>query len=240
MYLINKYTEEHYLIGFFLPYRGEHSDGKEKKEAFRKWFGHIGELRSMFPKASVLALSATCTLKVRKRVMKILNLKPETVKITVSPNKSNIKLVAAKVPNVLEMAMSWMVDGLSSLQESFPRTLIYCRSITDVSKLYTYITEELPESAHHVDMFHSETTDSSKEKILNSLKDPQSPTRVVIATSALGMGVDIVNLHSVALYGPPNNSLELIQEIGRAGRDGNPSIALILSSPIHLRHVESG
>ncbi|XP_069105520.1 bifunctional 3'-5' exonuclease/ATP-dependent helicase WRN-like [Argopecten irradians] len=218
---------------------GEDSKGTEKC-AFRKWFGHIGELRSMYPEASMLALSATCTLKVRKRVMKILSLRPETtVTITVSPNRPNIKLTAVKVSNILEMAMSWIVDGLSTLQETFPRTLIYCRSITDVSKLYAYISEELPECVQHLEMFHSETTDSSKEKVLDAVKNKESPIRLIIATSALGMGIDFVDLHSVVLYGPPNTNLELIQEVGRAGRDGDPSVALILSNSYHLHHVDS-
>ncbi|XP_046572457.1 ATP-dependent DNA helicase RecQ-like [Haliotis rubra] len=53
---------------------GHGSDGTEK-EAFRKWFAHIGERRSLFPDACILALSATCTTKIRKRVVKVLSLK---------------------------------------------------------------------------------------------------------------------------------------------------------------------
>ena len=41
-----------------------------KKQASRKWFAHIGELRSLFPRASVVALSATSTVKIQKRVAK--------------------------------------------------------------------------------------------------------------------------------------------------------------------------
>ncbi|VDI28640.1 Hypothetical predicted protein [Mytilus galloprovincialis] len=63
---------------------GEDIDGKP---AFRKWFQHIGEIRSICPTASVLALSATCTLKIRKRVMNALNLSPDVTDITMSPNK---------------------------------------------------------------------------------------------------------------------------------------------------------
>lgn len=72
-------------------------DDTEEYQAFRKWFRHVGELRSMFPSASVLALSATCTHKIRKRLIKILALNvTETQFLSVSPNKKNIKLVVKK------------------------------------------------------------------------------------------------------------------------------------------------
>ncbi|CAG2218195.1 unnamed protein product [Mytilus edulis] len=38
-----------------------------RKEAFRKWFGNIKELRSLFPEAAVLALSATCTVNISQK-----------------------------------------------------------------------------------------------------------------------------------------------------------------------------
>lgn len=73
-------------------YRGE----EEGKQAFRKWFSYIGELRSLFPKASVLALSATCTKKISRRVSKILQLDADTTEIRLSPNRDNIKVVVKK------------------------------------------------------------------------------------------------------------------------------------------------
>lgn len=47
-----------YRFTIFNIFRGQ-GEGRIK-EAFRKWFGNIGELRSLFPAATVLALSATC------------------------------------------------------------------------------------------------------------------------------------------------------------------------------------
>ncbi|XP_069121025.1 ATP-dependent DNA helicase RecQ-like isoform X2 [Argopecten irradians] len=46
---------------------GDDDDGTQKR-AFRKWFASVGELRSLFPAATVLALSATCTVK-KKNVL---------------------------------------------------------------------------------------------------------------------------------------------------------------------------
>lgn len=80
---------------FNLCFRG--GDDTEEYQAFKKWFRHVGELRRMFPSASVLGLSATCTHKIRKRLINILALKvTETQFLSVSPNKKNIKLVVKK------------------------------------------------------------------------------------------------------------------------------------------------
>ena len=47
-----------------------------------------------------------------------------------------------------------------------------------------------------------------------------------IATTALGMGVDIKGLHWIINYGPPSDIESYVQELGRAGRDGKQSEAL--------------
>lgn len=192
----------------------------------------------MFPSASLLALSATCTIKIRKRVANVLDLREEsTIMITKSPNRSNIKLVISKTNNTIEEGMYWLISGMETLRHAFPKTLIYANSISDVAKLYTYVVNELPDCAEFVDMFHSETTEENKKTILNALRDNTSTKRVVFATSALGMGIDIGNCQSVVLYGPPHSVVDLVQEIGRVGRDGQSSVAIMLYNSYHLRNV---
>ncbi|XP_052062841.1 bifunctional 3'-5' exonuclease/ATP-dependent helicase WRN-like [Mytilus californianus] len=208
-----------------------------RKEAFRKWFGNIGELRSLFPEATVLALSATCTVNIRQKVMKILQLTDDTKEINMSPNKSNIKLVSSKIKNEIEMGMTWLVDALDEKKGDFPRTIIYCSSINDTSKLYKYITTELPSCTKYVEMFHSETPDSNKNMIIHALKDEGSAIRIILSTSALGMGFDVKMCNSVILFGPPNNLVDMLQEIGRVGRDGNPSVAIILYNGYHQQKL---
>jgi superfamily II DNA helicase RecQ len=60
-----------------------------------------------------------------------------------SPNRQNIKLRFSKVSNKVEIAMTLLLDALNDLKQNFPMTIIYCNSITDASKIYTYITSRM-------------------------------------------------------------------------------------------------
>nr|XP_022292514.1 uncharacterized protein LOC111103492 [Crassostrea virginica] len=207
---------------------------EEDRQAFRRWFSYLGELRSIFPEASLLALSATCTRKISKRVKKVLNFRDNTLEIHMSPDKPNIKVVTKKIANSVDQGMAWMVDALDSI----PKTVIYCNSIKDVSKLYAYLTSEVPKSVNYCEMFHSETPKAKKEKILDDMCCEEGLLKIIIATSALGMGIDVPKTNNVILYGIPQQMVEIIQEIGRVGRDGSPALAVLLYNSYHLRKVD--
>lgn len=211
--------------------------GQEEDKAFRKWFRHVGELRSLFPSAAMLALSATCTKKMLHKVTDALQLTGCKHFISRNPNKENIKYVTRKIESDIQSSMFWLIDSLEKYGDQFPRTLIYCNSIKDVSQIYNYVVEEVPGCKAYVDMFHSETTSEKKSQILSRLTNP-SNLKVVLCTSALGMGIDIVDCESVVLYGPPSTAVDFLQESGRVGRNGNKSVCVLLYHSHQLQHVD--
>ncbi len=56
--------------------------------------------------------------------------------------------------------------------------------------------------------------------------------QLVICTSAFGMGVNKANTQYIIHFHYPTNIASCLQEIGRAGRDSEPSIAILLCSPL--------
>ena len=58
--------------------------------------------------------------------------------------------------------------------------------------------------------------------------------RVVTATSAFGMGVDIPDIRLILHDHLPTNMIDYVQQSGRAGRDGETAYALLLFSPADL------
>ncbi|MEO1447737.1 MAG: helicase-related protein, partial [Cyanobacteria bacterium J06635_11] len=54
--------------------------------------------------------------------------------------------------------------------------------------------------------------------------------RFLVCTNAFGMGVDCARVRWVAHFQPPASVIDYVQEIGRAGRDGQPANTLMLMS----------
>lgn len=62
-----------------------------------------------------------------------------------------------------------------------------------------------------------------------------SGRKVVVATKAFGMGVDIPNIRWVVHVSPSESLEDYVQEAGRAGRDGLPSVAAVMYNPADFR-----
>ena len=84
-----------------------------------------------------------------------------------------------------------------------------------------------------VNIFTRACTESNKEKILTHFCNMKSKLRVVIATTAFGMGIDCPDIRVVYHWGPPSCLEEYAQETGRAGRDGQSSKAILLHKMIN-------
>ena len=88
-------------------------------------------------------------------------------------------------------------------------------------------------------MYHGKTPDELKEYVLDDLLNPNSNEySLVIATSALGLGVNIPDIRIVVHFGLPSDIEQYVQEIGRAGRDNNDSKATLCYMSKNLIHCQ--
>ena len=172
-----------------------------------------------------------------------------TVEIRESPNKLNVAYVVQYMDKdtELEFYFGWLTDELKQNQEKTERTIIYCQTIRQCGILYatikallrTYMNIGDDSKNVLVEMLHSCTPVANKQNILKSFQSHNGTIRLLIATIAFGMGIDCQGVHRVIHFGPSKNVESYVQETGRAGRDGQQSIAYILYNGVMLNHIDA-
>ncbi|OWF48544.1 uncharacterized protein LOC110452937 [Mizuhopecten yessoensis] len=204
-------------------------------EDFRKEFRHLHELRSAI-RAPVLALTATSTEAVKQDIKKYLQI-DDAIVIYTSPDRPNIFIDFTKAESTdLEGKFYWLLSYLREKKSAAKKIIVYCRSVDKVAEVFILLRRNLgldayvdgiKDSSHAlVEMFHRH--DESKARILRNFKDPDSNLRCLIATVALGMGIQIDDVDIVMHLGSPKSILSYWQEMGRCARDGRPGYSYVL------------
>ena len=182
---------------------------------FRQAFLKVGELRSLLPEAcNIMALTATANSSLRLQLKDLIGMKDPTM-VVLAPCKPN--LFYKVLPFVsIECNFTPMLEKLMKERVSFPRTIIYCRTMDDCANLYLFFQNSMkgeftePPNVPYlsqfrlVEMFTSCTDDSVKDQIITSFTKP-SCLRIVCATIAFGMGVNCQDIREVVHLGPPDD-----------------------------------
>ncbi|CAC5380600.1 recQ [Mytilus coruscus] len=144
--------------------------------------------------------------------------------------------VEKKTKQNMEENLNWLMNLVSSKQELCPKTMIYCRNLFNES-MFMWFKEELDEKTYFngvetvpnrlVEMYHSRTDVKSSKRILSELKKPGSVIRVIYATVAFGIGIDIPDIEYIINWGLPSSVLTYWQELGRCGRDGRQGLSIM-------------
>lgn len=241
-YMSTKCLSLKYSQHVYLSFRGEANKGDEP---FREWFSKIGEMRSLCGNVPMIALTATTSPSQRRRIMKMLCFTANAEVVVESPDRNNIKISAICIPNKdnLESVFNWLIEDLKTLKEKCPRHVIFCETISDVSKLYYFFVEHFGKKCgliDMIDMYHSKTNDKVKTKIRHDMT-VDGKIRILVCTNAAGMGVNFYGLNNIIHYGLPRDMDTFVQQMGRGGRDGEQSDELVLfkSHKGHLKKVES-
>ena len=214
--------------------------GKE----FRRDYGRLGELRSVFHRASIIALTASAPPSMVAAIKRSLDMDIHTKMVTHTSNRANITYLAKKAPLNIEDTFHWVADLLRIKRETCPKMIIYCRSVKAIGLLFAYFNEELGDDIYIqrrnaqnrlVAMFHHATHQRIKDIVASSFPKEDSNIRLVIASQAFGLGIDCPDVHYVVHWGAARTFEGFYQESGRAGR--NPSIVAYSIVYYHLCDV---
>lgn len=83
------------------------------------------------------------------------------------------------------------------------------------------------------DVFHGDTPDPSRQRILKAWRD--AALDLVVATSAFGLGIDYAHVRSILHACVPETFDRFYQEVGRAGRDGCAAISIAVPADADFR-----
>ena len=191
---------------------------------FRPDYLEISAVRSLFPNAVMLALTATATEHVRRDIVENLGMKKPKIFIS-SFNRENIYLEV--LPK--NKAQLQVINCIK--KHAGDSGIIYCNSRKQVDEL----AASLDKAGYSVLPYHAGLSDQVRAK--NQDLFIKDEVQIIVATIAFGMGINKPNVRFVINYDLPKSIEEYYQEIGRAGRDGLPSSALLLYSPQDIHKI---
>jgi ATP-dependent DNA helicase RecQ len=185
---------------------------------FRPSYLKIARLRDHISgKVPFLALTASATPQVAEDIMKRLEFRKANI-LRTSFSRKNISYLVRKV----EDKSSYLIRTLNKAKGT---GIVYVRS----RKRCKEVAGLLLENGINADFYHAGLTDELRDK--KHAAWTTGSTRIIVATNAFGLGIDKSDVRFVVHWDIPDSIENYYQESGRAGRDGEPSYAILLIAP---------
>lgn len=187
---------------------------------FRPDYLHLAGARHRLGDPRVLALTATASPRVRQEVVDGLQMHAARVLVH-DADRPNIWLGGRTVAGADERDRAAVEAATSTAGAG----IVYARTRRQVEELVAALRSAgATPLGYHAGMRTDERRRTERD-FLTGTAD------LVVATSAFGMGVDRADVRFVVHAGAPTSLDEYYQEVGRAGRDGAPAVAVLVHDP---------
>lgn len=181
---------------------------------FRPDYLELGSIKELYD-VPVIALTATADLNTREDIPVKLAMNNHKVYISTF-DRPNIKILVKEK----EDYKAQLLDFIEDFKDE--SGIVYCLSKKKVDEVAVYLREKgYSAYPYHAGM-------KTADKMENQERFIKKEKQIVVATIAFGMGIDKPNVRFVVHCDMPNSIESYYQEIGRAGRDGEPAVAMML------------
>jgi len=185
---------------------------------FRPDYRMLGQYLPRFRPVPVIALTATATPVVQNDIVEQLGL-TQSKRFVHGFRRDNLAI------EVVETAPSQRTELTSQLLQEPARrpAIVYAPTRKQAESLAVELAAHFPTAAYHAGI------DAARRQQVQE-KFQQGQIQVIVATIAFGMGIDKADVRTVIHTALPGSLEAYYQEIGRAGRDGAPSRAILMHS----------